>query len=109
MISNNEIKRIRSLSQKKFRDSMGLFTVEGEKMVEEAVRSGFEIENIYYRKDIGEDAMGRISQLATPSPVLAVVKKPEYISETPKIPSKGLSLGLDSLRDPGNIRFTGHG
>ncbi|MCX4334522.1 MAG: RNA methyltransferase [Bacteroidales bacterium] len=103
MISNNEIKRIRSLSQKKFRDSMGLFTVEGEKMVEEAVRSGFEIENIYYRKDIGEDAMGRISQLATPSPVLAVVKKPEYISEMPQIPSKGLFLGLDSLRDPGNL------
>ena len=36
-ISNNEIKRVKSLQQKKFRDETGLFTVEGEKMVDEAV------------------------------------------------------------------------
>ena len=35
-ISNNEIKRVKSLQQKKFRDETGLFIVEGEKMVEEA-------------------------------------------------------------------------
>ena len=33
-VSNNEIKRARSLQQKKFRDQTGLFIVEGEKMVE---------------------------------------------------------------------------
>ena len=33
-LSNNEIKRIKSLQQKKFRDELGLFVVEGEKMVE---------------------------------------------------------------------------
>ncbi len=32
-ISNNEIKRLKALQQKKFRDEEGLFTVEGEKMV----------------------------------------------------------------------------
>ena len=46
-ISNNEIKKIKSLQQKKFRDEYSLFTVEGEKMVEEAVRSGFKVEKIY--------------------------------------------------------------
>ena len=75
-ISNNEIKRIKSLQQKKFRDESGLFIVEGEKMVEEALKSGFAVEAVYRKDEIGENAMARISSLASPSPVLAVVKKP---------------------------------
>ena len=63
-ISNNEIKRLKSLQQKKFRDEYGLFTVEGEKMVDEAVESRFKVENIYRRDEIGEEAMKRISSLA---------------------------------------------
>lgn len=108
-ISNNEIKRIKSLQQKKFRDESGLFTVEGEKMVEEAVRSSFKVENIYRRDEIGEDAMKRISTLASPSPVLAVVRKPEdiRIEDPGLLPSligdSGLYLGLDTIRDPGNL------
>ena len=81
-ISNNEIKRIRSLSAKKFRDQYGLFTVEGEKMV----------------------------QFSTPSPVLAVVRKPDglHLSDIEGIrqalcSTGGLYLALDSIRDPGNL------
>ena len=100
-LSNNEIKRIKSLSQKKFRDEYGLFVAEGEKIVDEALRSGYEIEAVYRREEIGEDRMSRISQLSSPSPVLAVIRKP--VQEQIQIPSKGLFLGLDSLRDPGNL------
>lgn len=100
-LSNNEIKRIKSLSQKKFRDEYGLFVAEGEKIVDEALRSGYEIEAVYRREEIGEDRMSRISQLSSPSPVLAVIRKPAQ--EQIQIPSKGLFLGLDSLRDPGNL------
>lgn len=108
-VSNNEIKKIRSLSQKKFRDSLGLFVVEGEKMVEEASRSGFEIESIYWKSEIGEVAMSKITQLSTPSPVLAVVRKPKdaYLSELSSYEDAfrkgGLYLGLDQIRDPGNL------
>lgn len=108
-ISNNEIKRVKALQQKKFRDETGLFTVEGEKMVDEAVASPFKVENIYRREDIGEDAMKRISALSSPSPVLAVVRKPEdiYIDEVGKLTSLlskgGLYLALDTIRDPGNL------
>ena len=108
-ISNNEIKRVKALQQKKFRDETGLFTVEGEKMVDEAVASPFKVENIYRREDIGEDAMKRISALSSPSPVLAVVRKPEdiYIDEVSKLTSLlskgGLYLALDTIRDPGNL------
>lgn len=108
-ISNNEIKRVKALQQKKFRDETGLFTVEGEKMVDEAVASPFKVENIYRREYIGEDAMKRISALSSPSPVLAVVRKPEdiYIDEVSKLTSLlskgGLYLALDTIRDPGNL------
>lgn len=106
-ISNNEIKRVKSLQQKKFRDETGLFVVEGEKMVDEALRSGFHVESVYKRNEIGEDAMKRISSLASPSPALAVVRKPSDVSlddiSRASIPEKGLFLGLDGISDPGNL------
>jgi TrmH family RNA methyltransferase len=108
-ISNNEIKRVKSLQQKKFRDEEGLFVVEGEKMVEEALRSGFHVERIYRKEEIGEEAMKRISALSSPSPVLAVIRKPAdvQISDITAVLASmsggGLYLALDSIRDPGNL------
>ena len=100
MISNSEIKQIRSLREKKFRDESGLFAVEGEKMVDEALRSGLEVVRIWRTEDIGEAAMSRISMFSTPSPVLALVKKPEYGKP---VLEKKLYLALDAVRDPGNL------
>ena len=107
-ISKNEIKKIRSLAQKKFRDELGLFTVEGEKLVAEAIASSFHVEKVYRRDEIGEEAMSRITMLASPSPVLAVVRKPEDChiaggSLREAIGPTGLYLGLDVIRDPGNL------
>lgn len=108
-ISNNEIKRVRSLQQKKFRDAEGLFVVEGEKMVEEAIGSPFCVEKVYRRDDIGTETMKRISSLTSPSPALAVVRKPSdtFISDVSELMTKftpgGLYLALDSIRDPGNL------
>lgn len=100
MLSGNEIKMIKSLGEKKFRDSLGLFVVEGEKMVKEAIDSGFEVESLIRRDDVGEKLMSRISTLSSPSPVLAVVRKPKPV---PVPTPGGLCLGLDSIRDPGNL------
>lgn len=99
-ITQAEIKQVRSLREKKFRDELGLFVVEGEKLVEEALRSGFEVVRVWRRDEIGEAAMARISQLSTPSPVLAVVRRPAV--QAPPRPS-GLCLALDGVRDPGNL------
>ena len=97
-----EIKYIKSLSQKKFRDEYGVFVVEGEKLVQEALASGFEVEKVYRKDEIGEAAMARISALSSPSPALAIVRKPSDISNA-SLPSKGLFLALDGIRDPGNL------
>lgn len=102
-LSNQDIKKIRSLAEKKYRDGLGLFVVEGEKMVDEALRSGFKVEQVWRREEIGEQAMSRISQLNHPSPVLAVVRKPDTLHLSRPDPGKGLWLALDSLRDPGNL------
>ena len=106
-ISANRIKFIRSLAQKKFRDEHSLFVAEGEKIVAEAQASGYKIEEIYRIEEIGAEAMARISNLSTPSPVLAVIKKPEFSAEdiisALKPESKGLYLALDGVKDPGNL------
>lgn len=108
-ISANEIKRVRSLSDKKFRDRYGLFCVEGEKMVDEALRSGFDVETVYRKDEIGEEQMSRISSLSSPSPALAVVRKPQDINLSSDaalssaLGRSGLYLALDTIRNPGNL------
>lgn len=111
VLSANKIKFIRSLSQKKYRDEHKLFIAEGEKIVEEALRSGYNVKEVYYEKEIGKDAMERISCLSSPSPVLAVIEKPDFTPDSilHKIAGnnssgrKPLYLALDGVKDPGNL------
>lgn len=99
-LTSAEIKSIKALGSKKFRDSEGLFVIEGEKMVAEAMASGFRIERLLRRDEIGEQQMSRVSSLDSPSPVLAVVRKAD---PKPAVAGHGLFLALDSVRDPGNL------
>lgn len=106
-VSHNEIKFVKSLEQKKFRDENGLFVVEGEKMVAEALHSSFSVDRVYRESEVGSAAMARLSLLSSPSPALAVVRKPSDLdvsgSEAGALSSKGLFLALDGIRDPGNL------
>ena len=101
MLSKNEIKDIKALGQKKFRDERRLFVVEGEKLVAEALQSGFDVVAHYRVEDIGEEAMARISQLTHPSPALAIVRQPDPAPVD--IQPDELVLALDGIRDPGNL------
>jgi len=49
-INNELIKLTAKLSQKKFRDETGLFLIEGEKAVAEAIWAGLKIKNIFINK-----------------------------------------------------------
>ncbi len=120
--SKADIKLIRSLSQKKFREEHGLFVVEGVKMVEEAMQQDrFEVAAVYYTEVIGQEAMSRMTLLSSPSPALAVLRKkdcnefdinsdlqcfPDKYSDSSintSVDSRILMLALDSVRDPGNM------
>jgi len=102
ILSKNDERLIRSLAHKKYRDSENLFTIEGEKSVDEALESKLEVIRYFRTSDIGFEAMKRISQLSTPSPALAVIRKPSAVLPSP-LPPEGVSIALDSVRDPGNL------
>ena len=86
MITKNTIKQIASLRQQKFRKELGLFVVEGRKMVEELLHSDFETVGLYateaFLKDypafdmaeiVSEIQMEQMSGQDTPPGILAVV------------------------------------
>ncbi|MBQ8034675.1 MAG: RNA methyltransferase [Bacteroidales bacterium] len=112
-LSSNQIKFIRSLSQKKFRQESGLFVAEGEKIVNEALSSPFKVKAVYRSSEIGEECMKRISNLASPSPVLAVIeqRREELRFDADKLAAHlknstsgtPLFLALDGVKDPGNM------
>lgn len=110
-LSSKQIKFIKSLGNKKFRDEYNLFVAEGEKVVQEAINSNFKVKEIYKESEIGRECMERISNLNTPSPVLAVIEKPSYskeeivnqLSANLKKEGNPLYLGLDTVKDPGNL------
>ena len=115
-ISKAQVKLVRSLQQKKFRDELGLFVAEGEKCVSELVKS-FEPVHLFRE---GENAtrteIEQMSGLRAPQGVIAVFKKKSYSeavlqSEGRSYSNSGLTvedgqrltLVLDGIQDPGNL------
>lgn len=112
-LSKNKIKWIRSLQQKKFREELGLFVVEGEKMVNEILEYCKEnIQFLCYTKDssiplssvnfetilVTEEELKSISSLKNPNKSLAVLKIPAK-----KEIKTNFRIALDGIQDPGNI------
>ena len=110
-ISNNRIKEIVKLHQKKYRDELGLFIVEGIKAVEELIKNNIDIREIYALKAfetekynvkiIDEAIMKKISTTSSTCEILAVAKKKEYNINSLK--NKNKLILLDSISDPGNL------
>lgn len=120
MLSKAEIKRISRYKQSKFRNQDGLFVVEGEKMLEELLDSNYEIATIYATKqwidnnkskihqksienkisEASEEDLNKITLLSTPNQVYALAKMPQSPNT---FQSKGLTILLDGIKDPGNL------
>ena len=98
-ISKAQVKLVKSLQQKKFRDELGLFVAEGDKCVSE-LRKSFELVHLYRE---GENAtrteIEQMSGLRAPQGVIAVFKKRPV---NPPIMAD-LILALDGIQDPGNL------
>ncbi len=120
MLSKNQIKYIHSLSLGKYREINRSFVAEGTKLVDDLVSSHFNVHIIYGTpawiethqrliagqefviQEVTEDELKKISNLATPNEVLAIVGYPE----TKVPPRDGLGniiLVLDHIQDPGNL------
>ncbi len=102
MLSKSDISLITSLAHKKYRDELGLFVVEGSKMVEEAQRSGFTIRKLVKDSDVTPAVMKKISSFKTPATTLAVVEQSSYTLDIPAILTD-VVLALDGVQDPGNL------
>ncbi len=108
-LSKNHTKLITSLRQKKYRQKHKMFVVEGIKVVNEFLRSSFELHLLFsvdttYDETtnvipISEAELKKISHLVTPNKVLAVFRIPEGQKEE----SSGFILALDAINDPGNL------
>ncbi len=100
-ITKAQVKLVKSLQQKKFRDELGLFVAEGDKCVEE-LRKSFELVYLYRE---GENAsrteIEQMSGLRTPQGVVGVFKK-RPIGDW-KLEIGDLILALDGIQDPGNL------
>ncbi len=110
---NTLIKEIRSLKNKKFRDKLGVFVLEGIKPVKEAIELKLPIREIvatestcsqflscdYKVEVVSEQVFKSISEEVTPQGVLAIVYKPSCVVEKPK----GSCLLLDGVSDPANV------
>ncbi|WP_029035212.1 TrmH family RNA methyltransferase [Salinimicrobium terrae] len=110
MFSKSQIKLIKSLSQKKFRNKHGLFIIEGRKGISELLNSSLDLHSVYTIEDIfktseektnliSEADLKKISNLHTPQTALALFHIPEVVQ--PEI--KGLQVVLDEVQDPGNL------
>jgi TrmH family RNA methyltransferase len=111
MVSKNQIKLITSLVQKKYRKQHQLFLAEGVKVIEELLRSNFELENLYVTKPmfpevleskktiISDSDLKKITALTTANDCLAIFKIPQE----KEIENEGLIVALDDIRDPGNL------
>src|SRR4051812_13619448 len=122
-LTKAEITRLRSLQEKKHRDALGLFVVEGPKVVGELLTAQFPFVELYATaeverdlrarfepaqrsgstvKEVTPEEMARISHYPTPSAVLAV----GTITRSPLTAGaldRGLTLALDGIQDPGNV------
>lgn len=98
MLSKNQIKLINSLSHKKFRDEHRLFIAEGEKLVNDLMP--------YFEcvlRVTESDDLKRVSQLTTPSSVLALFRQRSQSDPLARVSDNSLLLALDSVQDPGNL------
>lgn len=118
MLSKAQIKHIHSLQRNKFRSQYQQYLAEGAKIVPELIQAGAQIAHLYALPEwinhnsnllrqhniiaeaITPDELAKITALATPNQVLAVIAMPPANTS---VAPEGLSLALDAIRDPGNL------
>jgi RNA methyltransferase, TrmH family len=126
LITKSQVKYIQSLGHKKFRDTEGVFVVEGPKITGELLLApNMRLRAAYGLREwvaalpdtlratideraggpegiveIGPAELQRLSALTTPNQVVAVFEKPVFPEP---LWTTGLYLVLDGLQDPGNL------
>ncbi len=131
--SNPQVMRCASLQEKKYREKLSSFTLDGVKLFEEAVLSGLEITDVFIweeKKDfllpLVEERLGKerfekmgvfvlttpcfekVSAEKAPQGIITVIKDLDFFQTCIKINKESILkdeplLILDGVRDPGNL------
>jgi TrmH family RNA methyltransferase len=110
MVSDRQIKIIKSLKHKKNRIKHNLFVAEGDKTIVELILSGFNINSLYSTNrqiegvknsvvQLSKLELNKISNLSNPKNSLAVFEIPK----SKDINYNRFIIGLDNISDPGNL------
>ncbi|MGS4346605.1 TrmH family RNA methyltransferase [Myroides odoratus] len=111
MVTKNQIKRIKSLHQKKYRKEYQLFIAEGVKVIQELLQSSFVLEHLYVTDafdfsvsddrvtQVSADDLKKMSALTTTPNCLAVFHCMKY----QPVDFSDWVVALDDIRDPGNL------
>ncbi len=109
-VNNELVKDTVKLQQKKYRDEKGLFLLEGEKCIEEAILPGIELEYVFVKEgynkfnefnpiETTDSVLAKISTTTSAPKCVAVGKqiKPEWNRNYTKV------ILLESIKDAGNL------
>ncbi|MFD2531615.1 TrmH family RNA methyltransferase [Gracilimonas halophila] len=115
--SNNEIKLLRKLARKKYREKEQRFVVEGERAVEQVVGNGLiEVETVFvvegravsdqlsaFSVFVEEAVFVEVADTENPQGILAVCKMPDEIRPQKLAEETGIIVATDAIQDPGNM------
>lgn len=110
-LQNTKVKEWKKLHKRKFRNQTGLFLVEGFHLVEELIKSDWEIEELIVREgtnfsesgevpvtNVSPAVFAAIAETETPQGIAAVVRQKKW-----NFQPGSLTLMVDAVQDPGNV------
>lgn len=114
-VNNDLVKQVVKLQQKKYRDEEKKFLLEGFKPIEEALKSGIEIEHVFVEKKLGgkysflnlpfilttEPVLKKISTTDSAPELVAVAKQKIFTIDDIKSAKKVVLL--ENIKDSGNL------
>lgn len=111
-LNNDLVKETAKLLQKKYREETGLFLIEGEKGVLEAINCGLELVRVFISEgketlgienviETSEAVLSKISDAKTAPKIVAVAKQPEQ--DFSKLDSANKVVLLEGIKDAGNL------
>ena len=116
--SKAQIKLLRKLAQKKYREKEQLFIVEGERAVEQVLENGsIEVDSVFIEEgkalsyqllansfSLSKNTFIEIADTESPQGVLALCKMPEPVSIEELLDlNSGVIVATDAIQDPGNL------
>ncbi len=123
MISKNELKYFSNLLKKKFREKEKKFIAEGEKIVEEGLKSNFKCEKIITTHEFFEKKQKYLDSLVSEKNLLEIIKNQDFKKISDTVNSQGIAaffqvpqkddrlteirtnfiVCLNNISDPGNV------